>query len=94
MVEPPVLVTVSDSAWLEPVCTVPKFRLVGFAPSPPAVTPVPVSENEAGLLVALLVTDTVALKVPAALGEKTKLTGILCPASTATGRVGALNEKY
>jgi hypothetical protein len=46
------------------------------------------------VLVALLVTETVALKVPAALGEKTKLTGMLWPASTATGRVGALNEKY
>jgi hypothetical protein len=46
------------------------------------------------VFVALLTTETVALKVPAALGEKTKLTGMLCPASTATGRVGALNEKY
>jgi hypothetical protein len=93
-VEPPVLVTVSDSAWLVPVFTVPKLRLVGFAASAPTPTPVPVSEKEAGLLVALLVTETVALKVPAAFGEKTKLTGILCPASIAAGKVGALNEKY
>ena len=42
----------------------------------------------------MLVTETVALKVPAALGEKTKLTGMLWPAGTVTGRVGALNEKY
>ena len=46
------------------------------------------------MLVASLVTETVALKVPAALGKKTKLTGMPWPAGTATGRVGALNEKY
>ena len=40
-VEPPVLVTVSESAWLLPVCTVPKFRLVGVAPNAPTARPVP-----------------------------------------------------
>jgi hypothetical protein len=45
-------------------------------------------------LEALLVMEAVALKVPAALGEKTTLTGVLWPARIATGRLGALNEKY
>jgi hypothetical protein len=45
-------------------------------------------------LEALLVIEAVALKVPAALGLKTTLTGVLWPARIATGRLGALNEKY
>lgn len=77
-----------------PTVTLPKTSLPGLTANRPLATPVPVSENVAGVFVALLITETVALKVPAALGEKTKLTGMLCPASTATGRVGALNEKY
>ena len=43
---------------------------------------------------ALLVIDAVALKVPAALGLKTSVTGVLWPTRIATGRLGAVNEKY
>jgi hypothetical protein len=46
-----------------------------------------------GLLVALLVTATVALKDATALGVNTKVIGTLCPAKIATGRVGVLSEK-
>lgn len=35
-----------------------------------------------------------ALNVPAALGLKTRVTGVLWPARIATGRLGALSEKY
>jgi hypothetical protein len=42
----------------------------------------------------LLTTEVVALKVPAALGLKTTLSGVLWPARIVTGRLGALNEKY
>ena len=38
---PPVLVTVSDRDCLFPMVTLPKLRLVGFAPSVPGVTPLP-----------------------------------------------------
>src|ERR1035438_2727164 len=38
--------------------------------------------------------ETVALKVPAALGLKTRLTGVLWPARIVTGRLGAVNAKY
>lgn len=91
-----VVLFVNVTVWVlcVPTVTLPKTSLPGLTASRPLATPVPVSENAAGVLVALLTTETVALKVPAALGEKTKLTGILCPASTATGRVGVLNEKY
>ena len=79
--------------WL-PTVTLPKLSLAGLAPSRPLDTPVPVSDRVAELSEALLVTVTVALKVPAALGLKTRLTGVLWPAIIATGRVGALKEKY
>src|ERR1700722_3901069 len=41
--DPPVFVTVSDRVEFDPICTVPKLRLVGFDPKPPAATPVPES---------------------------------------------------
>ena len=91
-----VVLFVSVTVWLlcVPTVTLPKTSLPGLTASRPLATPVPVSEKVAGVFVALLTTETVALKVPAALGEKTKLTGMLCPARTATGRVGVLKEKY
>jgi hypothetical protein len=39
--DPPLFVTVSERARLLPTVTLPKLRLLGFAPSAPAVTPVP-----------------------------------------------------
>jgi len=45
---PPVLVTVSDSDWLLPTVTLPKFKLDGLetsCPLPPAATPVPESDT-------------------------------------------------
>src|SRR5208282_3759855 len=42
-VVPPVFVTVSDSESLLPTCTLPKLRVVGFDPSVPSVTPVPLT---------------------------------------------------
>src|SRR5690349_5469224 len=41
--DPPVLVTVSESVLLPLTCTLPKARLVGFDPSAPPATPVPVN---------------------------------------------------
>src|SRR5882672_5904097 len=40
---PPVFVSVSDKLALLPICTLPNERLVGFAESVPALTPVPES---------------------------------------------------
>ena len=58
------------------------------------LAPVPLSETVFGPFVASLTMEAVALKVPAALGVNTTLTGKLCPAATVTGRLGALNAKY
>lgn len=38
--------------------------------------------------------EAIAVNEPAALGLKTTMTGVLCPAGIVTGRLGALNEKY
>jgi hypothetical protein len=63
---------------LLPTVTLPKFSLAELNESwPLAATPVPVRENVAGVLVALLVTETVALKDPAALGVNTSVIGTL-----------------
>jgi hypothetical protein len=57
------------------------------------LVPVPdrarVTESEAVLEI-----ETDALKLPAAFGLKTILTGTLCPAAMVTGKLGALSEKY
>jgi hypothetical protein len=92
--EPPVLVTVSDTDWLLPTITLPKFSLAGLSANWPLATPVPVSERVAELLEALLVRENAALKAPAALGANTSVIGALWPAKIAIGRVGALSEKY
>lgn len=44
--------------------------------------------------VAVLEMETEPLKVPAAFGLKTTLTGTLWPAAMVTGKLGALNAKY
>lgn len=76
-----------------PVWTVPKSKLVGFADIVPAASPVPVSGTVTELSEALLVIEIVPVNAPAALGEKTRLTGVLCPTSSAVGRLGEVNEK-
>lgn len=55
--------------------------------------PVPASETLAEVLDASLVMVTVALKVPAALGENEKLSFALCPAAIERGRAGLVREK-
>ena len=76
-VEPPVLVTVSDSGWLEPVCTVPKFRLVGFEPSAPAAAPVPDNAIDTVGFGAFDVIVTVPLALPAVCGANVILNVVL-----------------
>jgi len=75
--EPPVLVTVSDRAWLVPVCTVPKFRLVGFAPSAPTEAPVPDNAIDRVGFGAFDVIVTVPLALPAACGANVTLNVVL-----------------
>lgn len=76
-VEPPVFVTVSDKAWLAPVCTVPKFRLVGFAPSAPTDAPVPDNAIDNVGFGAFEVIVTLPLALPAACGANVTLKVVL-----------------
>jgi len=90
-VEPPVLVTVSGSGWLVPVCTVPKFKLVGFAPSAPSAAPVPVNATDSEGFGASEVIVTLPLALPVALGAKVTVNVALLEASTASGVVMPLS---
>jgi len=84
---PPVLVTVSDRDLLLPTVTLPKLRLVGFAPSVPGVTPVP----DNGMLNvgfdALDVIVTLPLAPPADDGANETVKVALWPAVKVTGVV-------
>jgi hypothetical protein len=86
-VVPPVLVTVSDRDLLFPTVTVPKLRLVGFAPSVPGVTPVPDSGMVSVGFEALEVMVRLPLALPADDGVKETLNVALCPAVRVTGVV-------
>src|SRR5215469_13753535 len=91
--EPPVFVTVSERDLLPPRVMLPKPRLVGFDPSAPAVTPVPVRGMVRVGLEALEVTVTVPVAPPAAVGVKVTLKVALWPAASVAGAVMPLMVK-
>jgi hypothetical protein len=86
-VVPPVLVTVSDRDCLFPTVTLPKLRLVGFAPSVPGVTPVPDKGMVRLGFEALDVIVRLPLAPPADDGVNETLKVALCPAVSVTGVV-------
>jgi hypothetical protein len=85
--EPPVLVTVSDTDRLPPTVTLPKLRLVGFDPSAPGVSPVPDKGMVKVGLGAFEVTVTLPLAVAADCGVNVTLKAALWPAVSVTGAV-------
>jgi hypothetical protein len=85
MLDPPVLVTVSESVLLPLTCTLPKARLVGLDPRAPAATPVPVKEIVNVGFEALDVMVTLPLTAPVAVGENNTLKLALWPAVSVTG---------
>src|SRR5215471_12153049 len=85
--DPPVFVTVSDRDLLPPRVMLPKLRLVGFDPSAPAVTPVPVRGMVRVVLEALEVMVTEPVALPAAVGVKVTLKVALWPAASVAGAV-------
>jgi hypothetical protein len=95
---PPLFVTVIVAEWLDPTATLPKASLVALRASWPLVdtlvVPVPDRARLVTESVAVLEIETEALKVPAAFGLKTILTGTLCPAAIVTGKLGAVSAKY
>ena len=90
-VDPPVFVTVSDNTCLLPTVTVPKFRLVGFDPSAPWVTPVPDNCRDSEGFGASEVIVTLPLALPAVSGENVAVNVVLCEALRANGVVMPLN---
>ena len=85
--DPPVLVTVSERVDLLDTCTLPKVRLVGFAPRVPAVTPVPDNGIVKVGFDAFDVTVTLPLTTPAEAGVNETLNVALCPDVNVTGVV-------
>lgn len=85
--EPPVFVTVSANAWLLPTLTVPKFKLVGLAPSAPCATPVPVTGTASEGFGASDVIVTVPLAAPAAFGANVTVSVVVFEALIASGVV-------
>ena len=86
-VEPPVLVTVSDTDRLLPTVTLPKARLLGLDPSAPGATPVPDKGMVNVGLGAFEVMVTLPLAFAADCGVKVTLKLALCPAVSVTGAV-------
>src|SRR5258708_17989206 len=85
MFVPPVLVTVSESVLLLLTCTLPKARLVGFDPSAPAASPVPVNGMSSVGFDAVEVMVISPLTAPAPVGVNKTLKLALCPAARVTG---------
>ena len=84
---PPVLVTVSVTDFLFPTVTVPKLMLVGSAPKPPGVTPVPDTGIVRVGFEALEVMSMLPLALPADDGLNKTVKTVLCPAERVTGVV-------
>jgi hypothetical protein len=77
-----------------PALRLPKLKLVGFAESVNVeATPVPLRGIVAGDPPALLVTVTLPLALPAAVGLKMMLNAMLCDGLRVTGTVAPLTEK-
>jgi hypothetical protein len=92
-VEPPVFVTVSDNACFPFTVTVPKFRLVGLAPTAPSVAPMPERDTESEEFGASEVIVTPPLALPADCGENVTVNVVLCETLSARGVVIPLRVK-
>ena len=88
---PPVLVSVSDKAWLLPTVTLPKLRLVGFDATVPGATPVPDSGSDSVESEAVEVMVTAPLALPLASGAKATVKVVLCEAFRVNGVVTPLS---
>ncbi len=84
----PLLVSVTGNPLLAPTFTLPKLRLVGFAPSRKvAATPVPLSGIVRGEPGASLTKEIEPVTLPAVAGAKAALNVVLPPAAIETGIV-------
>lgn len=85
---PPELVSVPESDFEVPSCTLPKAKLDGFDPNWPCATPVPESGTDRVALLALELIVSVPLDAPATVGVNTALNDVVCPALIVAGRLG------
>ncbi len=85
MLEPPVLVTVSESDCRFPTVTLPKLRAVGFEPSDPGAIPVPDNRMVRVGVWAFELIATLPLTLPADPGVNVTLKVVLCPAVRVNG---------
>jgi hypothetical protein len=85
MLEPPVLVRVSDKDCFVPTGTVPKLRLDEFDPRTPAATPVPVKPILSSGLLASDAIDTIPLAPPVVVGANEIVKVVLCDAARLSG---------
>src|SRR5579863_5151538 len=85
MLDPPVLVRVSDRVCLVPTGTVPKLRLAGFDPRTPAKTPVPVSPIFKTGFAASDATETAPLAPPVVVGANETVKVVLCAGFRVSG---------
>jgi len=84
----PVFVKVTLEEPLTPTFTLPKLRLVGFAPSSRVgATPVPLRAIASGEPGALLTIETEPVALPAVVGAKAALNVVLPPAAIVAGTV-------
>jgi hypothetical protein len=90
--EPPELVSVSDSVFELPTSTFPKLKLVGFGVSWPGVTPVPERPMFNGEPGASETIARVPFAAPPTVGEKVTVNAMLCPAPSVAGSVRPLTE--
>jgi len=91
--EPPLLVTVSDSDGSAPTVTLPKLRLAGFDASVPSATPLPDNAMVTVGSEALDVIVMLPLALAAEVGENITPKVTLCPGASVSGRLGAVSEK-
>ena len=85
MLDPPVLVRVSDRVCFVPTGTVPKLRLAGLAPRTPATAPVPVSPMINSGFVAFDVIAIAPLAPPVVVGMKEIVKLVLCAGFSVSG---------
>jgi hypothetical protein len=90
MLDPPVLVRVSDRVCLVPTGTVPKLRLAGFGPRTPATTPVPINPIFNTGFEASDAMETVPLATPVVVGANEIVKVVLCDGVRVRGAASPL----
>lgn len=92
-VDPPEFVRVSESAWLLPTSTLPKFRVVGVAARTPAVCPSPARGMFTVGIAPVFATAKFPLTAPADCGVNVTLNDCPSPAGRVRGKLSPFTAK-